>query len=52
MIAFFILLDALVGLGGRYDMTLGALMTTFALRRLSQARPPAGHRRRGSDELM
>lgn len=44
MIAFFVLLDALVGLGGRYDMTLGALMTTFALRRLLRRdlRPATG----------
>jgi hypothetical protein len=47
-----ILPGALVGLGGRYDMTLGTLATTFALRRLlgRDLRPATGDR--GSDELM
>jgi hypothetical protein len=31
ILGFFILLDALVGLGGRYDFTAGAVATTFAL---------------------
>jgi hypothetical protein len=31
ILAFFILLDALVGLGGRYDLTVGALATALAL---------------------
>ncbi|HSV64698.1 MAG TPA: hypothetical protein VLJ59_02165 [Mycobacteriales bacterium] len=31
ILAFVILLDALVGLGGRYDLTIGALATTLAL---------------------
>jgi hypothetical protein len=34
MLGFFIVLDALVGLGGRYDMILGALVMILALRRL------------------
>jgi hypothetical protein len=32
MLAFFIMLDALVGVLGRYDMTVGALATALALR--------------------
>jgi hypothetical protein len=34
MIAFFVVLDAVVGLLGRYDLTLGALATALALRSL------------------
>ncbi|GAA4965408.1 hypothetical protein GCM10025331_67070 [Actinoplanes utahensis] len=30
IVAFFLMLDALVGLGGRYDLTAGALATTLA----------------------
>lgn len=40
MVAFFVLLDALVGLGGRYDMTLGALATALALRHLLRRDQP------------
>jgi hypothetical protein len=36
ILAFFVILDALVGLGGRYDLTVGALATAFALRWLRQ----------------
>ena len=32
IIAFFILLDFVVGLGGRYDLTAGAIATALALR--------------------
>lgn len=31
IVGFFVLLDALVGLGGRYDLTLAAVLTTLAL---------------------
>jgi hypothetical protein len=34
IIGFFILLDFAVGLGGRYDLTAGAIATAVALRRL------------------
>jgi hypothetical protein len=36
ILAFFVLLDVAVGLGGRYDLTVGALVMAFALWRLSR----------------
>jgi hypothetical protein len=36
ILAFFVLLDALVGLGGRYDLPAGAIATALALRRLNK----------------
>ncbi len=34
ILSFFVLLDVFVGLGGRYDLVVGGLLTAFALRRL------------------
>ncbi|GAA0929278.1 hypothetical protein GCM10009554_11520 [Kribbella koreensis] len=39
MIAFFLLFDVVIGLGGRYDLSLGAIATAFALRRLRTSSP-------------
>jgi hypothetical protein len=36
ILAFFIVLDVLAGLGGRYDLIAGALATTLALRWLGR----------------
>ncbi len=36
VLSFFVLLDAVVGLGGRYDLTVGAVVTGLVLRRLSR----------------
>jgi hypothetical protein len=38
ILGFFLLLDAFVGLGGRYDFTIGALVMAFALWRLNRRR--------------
>jgi hypothetical protein len=46
ILSFFVLLDALVGLGGRYDLTLGAILTALALARLRRRFPHAHPRRR------
>ena len=41
ILAFFVVLDAVVGLGGRYDLTVAAIGTALALRRLLRRdRPP------------
>jgi hypothetical protein len=45
VLGFFTVLDALVGLGGRFDLTAGAVLTALALawphRRVSAAAVPA-----------
>jgi hypothetical protein len=41
ILAFFLLLDAAVGLGGRYDLTVGALAATLALWWIHKRRAPA-----------
>lgn len=41
VLSFFVLLDAAVGLAGRYDLTVAALLTAFALWRLSRRSPLA-----------
>jgi hypothetical protein len=42
MVWFFVVLDALVGLGGRLDMTLGAIAVALALRWLNGHAPQPG----------
>lgn len=42
MVAFFVVLDALVGLAGRYDMTVGAIATALALRWFLRRERPRG----------
>lgn len=40
VLSFFVVLDAAVGLAGRYDLTLGAVLVAVALRRLSRPDRP------------
>lgn len=40
ILSFFLLLDAVVGLGGRYDLTVAAVVTAIALRRLVKRTSP------------
>lgn len=42
ILSFFIVLAAVVGLGGRYDLTAGAVATALVLRRLARRSPPTG----------
>ena len=40
VLSFFVVLDAAVGLAGRYDLTLGAVLVAYGLRRLSRPDRP------------
>jgi hypothetical protein len=40
ILGFFVVLDALIGLGGRYDLTAGAVLTALGLAWLHRARRP------------
>ena len=42
ILGFFVLGDALLGLAGRYDLTLSAVFSVWALARLRRRVPAAG----------